>query len=156
MRIREIQTKQKLERIYASILPLSFPAMSLLKCFLNKFVYSQRETFQTDLFGDAFNYCHVSSHPATHKLNGMYTHISLLTSPPDIFPSIPILNTPCSSHFLLKFSPPIFPFQFLFLPLNYSLPLYSQIVFILEITSCGTLLFFHSFSIITSRKKSLY
>ena len=49
--------------------------MSLLKYFLNKFVYSQRETFHTDLFEDAFNYCHVDnedySHPSIYKLNCM-------------------------------------------------------------------------------------
>lgn len=61
MRIREIRTKQKLEGIYISISPPSLPAMSLLKCVLNKFVYSQQEAFQTDLFVDAFNYCHVDN-----------------------------------------------------------------------------------------------
>lgn len=55
--------------------PSRLPAMSLLKYFLNKFVYSQRETFHTDLFEDAFNYCHVDnedySHPSIYKLNCM-------------------------------------------------------------------------------------
>lgn len=59
----------------------SLPVMSLLKCFPNKFVYSQQEMFQTDLFEDAFNYCHVdneeSSHPSTYKLNCMYIHFFL-------------------------------------------------------------------------------
>lgn len=101
--------------------------MSLLKCFLNKFVYSQWETFQTDLFGDAFNYCHVSSHPATHKLNGMYTHISLLTSPPDIFPSIPILNTPPFFSLPFKVFTTNIPFSVSFSPSQLlSAPLFSN------------------------------
>lgn len=50
--------------------------------FVNKFVYSQQGTFQTDLFEDAFNYCHVdneeSSPSSTHKLNCTHTPSSLL------------------------------------------------------------------------------
>lgn len=60
--------------------------------FGNKFVYSQQDTFQTDLFEDAFNYCHVgneeSSPSSTHKLNCMYTHLLSSASFPDSFPSI--------------------------------------------------------------------
>lgn len=70
MRIREILSKQKLGGICTSILLVSLPAMNLLKCFLNKFVYSEKKTFQAYLFVDPFNYCHVdneaSSHPSTH------------------------------------------------------------------------------------------
>lgn len=97
VRIRKIQMKHKLERFSTSFslpsTPLpSLSAMSLLKCSLNKFVYSQQETFQTDLFEDAFNYCHVdneeSSHLSTYRFNCMYTHLFFPTSLPDSFPSI--------------------------------------------------------------------
>jgi hypothetical protein len=83
----KIPSQQNLEGISTS------NCLSLLTgCFPNKLVYSQWATFQTDLFENAFNYCHVdnrqSLHPSTSKLNSMFTHLSLLTSSPDNFPSV--------------------------------------------------------------------
>lgn len=90
--------------------------------FVNKFVYSQQGTFQTDLFEDAFNYCHVdneeSSPSSTHKLNCTHTPSSLLrlTSRQLSFPSKQIQNP--FPFFLLsfRFSPSMSSFPVLFFP----------------------------------------
>lgn len=54
-------------------------AMSLPRCFLNMFVYSEKETLRTDPF-DALNYHHAdkgqSSHPSTDKFNCASTHVA--------------------------------------------------------------------------------
>lgn len=92
VRDRELQTKQKPEGL--CIHP-AFPrwiSQNVFFFFFNKFVCSQQDTFQTDLFEDAFNYCRVhneeSSPSFTHKLNCMYTPLLSSTSLLHIFPSI--------------------------------------------------------------------
>ena len=136
-------------------------AMSLLKCFLNKFVYSQQEIFQTDLFEDAFNYYHVddekSSHPSTYILNRMYTHLFLLTSLPVIFLSCPELIL----HTLLFFSLPFRAFttndslSCFFFSVSTSICPLSLFSNISHLRNTVFFNFVHFFSITASTRKSL-
>lgn len=135
-------TLSKLEGICTAILPLGLPAMSLLKCFLNRFVYSPQKTFQTYLFG-------------MHLITALPIMKSLLTlPPPHLIVCTPILS--CYPHLQIpslpvrarRQCPPILPsFKSLHHPscLLFFLsagiwPLgNSKITSIFDITSHGTL-----------------
>lgn len=106
VRIRKIQTRQKLEGLKDSVqLPCPPPSPDFWRwvswnVFLTSlFIHSRRYFKLICLRMHLINYYHVddenSSHPSTYILNRMYTHLFLLTSLPVIFLSCPewILHT---------------------------------------------------------------